>query len=55
MIVAGTADNVVDARNADVLAERIPGSRVEKLEGLGHLFFWEDADGFVRILEEFLA
>jgi pimeloyl-ACP methyl ester carboxylesterase len=55
LIVTGTADNVVDARNADVLAERIPGSRVEKLEGLGHLFFWEDADGFVRILEEFLG
>jgi pimeloyl-ACP methyl ester carboxylesterase len=55
LIVTGTADNVVDPGNADVLHERIPGSRVVKLEGQGHLFFWEDADGFVRILEEFLG
>jgi pimeloyl-ACP methyl ester carboxylesterase len=54
LLVTGTADNVVDPRNSDVLAERIPGARVERLEGLGHLFFWEDPDGFVRIVEEFL-
>lgn len=55
LIVTGTADNVVDARNADVLAERIPGARVEKLDGLGHLFFWEAPGRFVAILEEFFA
>ena len=55
LIVTGTADNVVDPRNADVLAERIPGATVERLEGLGHLFFWEAPDRFVRILEEFLG
>lgn len=55
LILTGTADNVVDPRNSDVLAERIPGARVEKLEGLGHLFFWEDAPRFVRIVEEFLG
>jgi len=55
LIVTGTADNVVDPGNADVLAERIPGARVEKLEGLGHLFFWEDPQRFVRIVEEFLG
>ncbi|HEU5361951.1 MAG TPA: alpha/beta fold hydrolase [Gaiellaceae bacterium] len=54
LIVTGTADNVVEPRNSDVLAERIPGARVEKLEGLGHLFFWEDAPRFVRIVREFL-
>lgn len=55
LIVSGTADNVVDPRNATALAERIPGARIELLDGLGHLFFWEDADRFVRILEEFLG
>jgi len=55
LIVTGTADNVVDPRNADVLAGRIPGSRVERLDGLGHLFFWEAPDRFVRIVEEFLG
>jgi pimeloyl-ACP methyl ester carboxylesterase len=55
LIVSGTADNVVDYRNAELLASRIPGSRVELLEGCGHLFFWERADECVRIVDEFLA
>jgi pimeloyl-ACP methyl ester carboxylesterase len=55
LIVTGTADNVVDHRNSDVLAARIPGSRVELLEGAGHLFFWERPDESVRIIGDFLA
>jgi pimeloyl-ACP methyl ester carboxylesterase len=38
-----------------VLAGRIPGARVELFDGAGHLFFWEQPDRFVRIVEEFLA
>ena len=33
LILAGTADNVVDYRNAELLAARIPGARVELFEG----------------------
>ena len=55
LILAGTADNVVDHRNAELLAARIPGARVELLEGAGHLFFWEQPDEFVRIVNEFLG
>ena len=51
----GTEDNVVDPRNAEVLAERIPGARVELLEGTGHLFFWEQPGEVVRIVREFLG
>jgi 3-oxoadipate enol-lactonase len=55
LLVTGTADNVIDPRNTDVLAERIPGSRVQRLEGLGHLFFWEQPELVVQILTEFLG
>lgn len=55
LIVSGTADNVVDYRNADLLAARIPGSRVELLEGCGHLFFWEQPNESVRMLDGFLG
>ena len=55
LILTGTADNVVDHRNADVLAERIAGARVERFDGAGHLFFWEQPDAFVRIVSEFLG
>ena len=36
------------------VAWRIPGADVQRLEGAGHLFFWEQPDAFVRILREFL-
>jgi 3-oxoadipate enol-lactonase len=55
LILAGTDDNVVDHRNADVLAERIAGARVERFDGAGHLFFWEQPDAFVKIVTEFLG
>jgi len=54
LVLQGTADNVVDSRNADVLAARIPGARLELFPGAGHLFFWEQPDRFVRIVTEFL-
>jgi pimeloyl-ACP methyl ester carboxylesterase len=54
LIVTGTEDNVVDQRNADVLAEQMPGARVERIPGTGHLFFWEQPDALVRIVTEFL-
>jgi 3-oxoadipate enol-lactonase len=54
LILTGTADNVVDQRNADVLAARIAGARVERFPGAGHLFFWEQPDAFVKIVTEFL-
>jgi 3-oxoadipate enol-lactonase len=55
LVISGTADNVVDYRNAEVLAARIPGARVELLEGCGHLFFWERPDESVAIIAGFLA
>jgi 3-oxoadipate enol-lactonase len=54
LIVTGTEDNVVDPRNSDVLAERIPGAEVQRIDNTGHLFFWEQPDAFVRIVSEFL-
>lgn len=55
LVVTGTADEVVDARNSDLLAERIPGARLERFEGAGHLFFWQEPERFVALLEDFLC
>jgi 3-oxoadipate enol-lactonase len=55
LILTGTADNVVDERNADVLAQRIAGARIERIAGAGHLFFWEQPDRFIKIVTEFLG
>jgi 3-oxoadipate enol-lactonase len=54
LVVHGTEDNVVDAGNADLVAERIPDARLEVFEGCGHLLFWEQPERFARVVEEFL-
>jgi pimeloyl-ACP methyl ester carboxylesterase len=55
LVVHGTADNVVDPANAALLAARIPNARLERLDGAGHMLFWERPDAFVRLVSEFLA
>jgi 3-oxoadipate enol-lactonase len=54
LVLYGDEDAVVDARNADVLAERIPEARVERFENGGHLFFWEQPERFAHLVREFL-
>ncbi len=55
LVVTGSADEVVDPRNSTLLAERIPGARLERLEGCGHLFFWQQPERFAGLVREFLA
>jgi pimeloyl-ACP methyl ester carboxylesterase len=54
LVLTGTADAVVDRRNSESLAERIPDARLELFPGCGHLFFWEEPERFVTLVEEFL-
>jgi 3-oxoadipate enol-lactonase len=54
LVLHGGEDAVVDARNAELLAERIPAARVERLENGGHLFFWEQPERFANLVREFL-
>ncbi len=54
LVLHGTADAVVDPRNATLLATRIPGARLVTFPGLGHLLFWEDPDGFAGTVSSFL-
>ena len=54
LVVTGTEDAVVDPRNSGLLAARIPGARLEHLEGVGHLLFWEQPQRFVELVRGFL-
>lgn len=54
LVLHGGADRVVDPRNAKLLADRIPGAELVIIPELGHLFFWEDPDGFAAAVTEFL-
>ncbi|GIU92638.1 MAG: hypothetical protein KatS3mg011_1544 [Acidimicrobiia bacterium] len=44
LVIHGSADRVVDVRNASLLAEALPDARLVILEGAGHLCFWEQPD-----------
>jgi pimeloyl-ACP methyl ester carboxylesterase len=55
LVLQGTEDNVVDYRNADLLAAVIPGASVRLFPGTGHLFFWERSGEVVAAVTEFLG
>jgi pimeloyl-ACP methyl ester carboxylesterase len=55
LVLTGDRDNVIDWRNSELLAERIPDARLDVFHGRGHLFFWEEPERFVRAVREFLA
>jgi 3-oxoadipate enol-lactonase len=42
LIVHGTADELIPARNAQVIAGHVPHARLELLDEAGHLYFWEE-------------
>jgi len=55
LVVTGTADAVVDGRNSQLLADGIPGARLESIDGAGHMLFWERTEEFAGIVERFLG
>lgn len=54
LIIAGAEDQLIPAKEAVVLHRESPGSRLEIIEGAGHLSNIEQAEQFNRILKEFL-
>jgi 3-oxoadipate enol-lactonase len=55
LVVQGTADQVVDPANAEVLAGLVPAARVQRFDGAGHLLYWEQPKRFVRVVTDFLT
>ena len=54
LVIHGTADTVVDPRNAELLAERIPGARVHLIPDRGHLVIWQEGELIAPVVKEFL-
>jgi pimeloyl-ACP methyl ester carboxylesterase len=53
-IVHGDRDQLVPVGNADILHERIAGSQVRIIPGVGHMFFWEKPEESAGAIVEFL-
>ncbi|SDD67871.1 alpha/beta fold hydrolase [Actinokineospora iranica] len=41
LVVHGTEDEMITPKNGAHIAELVPGARLEMLDGVGHLFWWE--------------
>jgi 3-oxoadipate enol-lactonase len=44
LVIHGTEDEMLPHGNAVLIASRIPGARLETLEGVGHMFWWEQPE-----------
>jgi pimeloyl-ACP methyl ester carboxylesterase len=55
LVVHGTADEMLPVQNAHVIAERVPGARLEIMEEVGHLFFWERPERSAELVREHAA
>ncbi len=52
LIVHGTDDQLLPVQNGRLIASHIGGSRLEILDGAGHLFFWEQPDRSAELVRE---
>lgn len=55
LVVHGTEDELLPVQNGRMIAERIPGARLEILDGVGHMFFWEQPERSAALLREHVA
>jgi pimeloyl-ACP methyl ester carboxylesterase len=55
LVLHGTNDRVVPAKNAELLAQAIPHTKLRLIEGAGHLVFIERADEVNQRIIEFLS
>jgi 3-oxoadipate enol-lactonase len=54
LVIHADADTVVDFRNGQLLAERIPGARFHPIRDRGHLVMWEEGETLAPVVREFL-
>jgi 3-oxoadipate enol-lactonase len=55
LVVHGTLDQMLPVQNGYMIAELIPASRLEILEGIGHMFFLEEPQRSAEIVREHAA
>jgi pimeloyl-ACP methyl ester carboxylesterase len=52
LVIHGTDDEMLPVANAKAIADRIPNARLEVLDGIGHLFFWEEPERSAALVRE---
>ena len=52
LIVHGTEDGVLPYPNGEMIASLMPSARFETLEGIGHMFWWEQPEVSADLIRE---
>ena len=52
LVIHGDADRLLGYDNGREIAALIPGSRLETLEGVGHMFWWEQPQRSAELIRE---
>jgi 3-oxoadipate enol-lactonase len=55
LVIHGTADELLPYSNAVLIASRIPGARLETVEGVGHMFWWEQPERSAEAIRALVA
>ena len=50
LVIHGTADRLLPFANGQLIASRIPGARLELLDGIGHMFWWEQPERSAELI-----
>ena len=53
LVIHGTDDEMLSAENGRLIAELIPGARLELLEGVGHMWWWEQPERSAALVRDF--
>jgi len=52
LVIHGDADRLLGYGNGREIAALIPGARLETLEGIGHMFWWEQPERSAELIRE---
>ena len=55
LVIHGTLDQLLPVQNGRMIAELIPGARLEIFDGVGHLFFWEQPERSAELVRTHAA
>jgi pimeloyl-ACP methyl ester carboxylesterase len=50
LVIHGTEDKMIPVANGELIASLIPGAKLEILEGVGHLFWWEQPERSAELI-----
>ncbi len=52
LVVHGSEDQMLDVANGEAIARAIPGARLERLEGVGHMFWVEQPERSAQLVRD---